>query len=163
MKSTGEAMGLDRDFGSAFAKSQLAAGTPLPTKGTVFISVKDRDKKQVPEMAKSLNKLGFKIIATRGTASIIEKANVPVKVINKVLEGRPHIVDSMKDNMVDLVINTTEGVAALSDSFSIRRTALLNKIPYSTTIAGSKSIIKAIERMSEDKGLEVFSLQSYFK
>ncbi|MCE3232667.1 MAG: carB [Rickettsiaceae bacterium] len=162
MKSTGEAMGLDRDFGSSFAKSQLSAGNPIPTEGTVFISVKDRDKKAVLDMAHTLQKLGYKIIATRGTASFLEKAGIGVAHINKVLEGRPHIVDIMKDGGVSLVINTTEGASAIADSFSIRRTALLNKIPYSTTIAGSKALVKAIERLKEDEGLAVFPLQSYF-
>jgi carbamoyl-phosphate synthase large subunit len=162
MKSTGEAMGLDRDFGSAFAKSQLSASNPIPLGGTVFISVKDSDKKHVADLAKALIHLGYKIIATRGTASFLEKSSVEVTQVNKVLEGRPHIVDMMKDGGVNLVINTTEGASAIADSFSIRRTALLNKIPYSTTIAGSKALVKAIERMKQDEGLAVYSLQSYF-
>jgi carbamoyl-phosphate synthase large subunit len=162
MKSTGEAMGLDRDFGSAFAKSQLSASNHLPLAGTVFISVKDSDKKHVKDLAKTLKQLGYNIIATRGTANFLEKSGIEVVHVNKVLEGRPHIVDMMKDGGVNLVINTTEGTSAIADSFSIRRTALLNKIPYSTTIAGSKALVKAIERLKQDEGLSVFPLQSYF-
>ncbi|PIR37602.1 MAG: carbamoyl phosphate synthase large subunit [Alphaproteobacteria bacterium CG11_big_fil_rev_8_21_14_0_20_39_49] len=162
MKSTGEAMGLDRDFGSAFAKSQLSAGNPIPTGGTVFISVKDSDKKQIKEFAKTLIAEDFKIIATRGTAQFLKDSGIEAEKINKVLEGRPHIVDLIKDGGVDLIINTSEGAKSIADSYSIRRTALLNKVPYSTTIAGSKALIKAICRMKEEKGLEVFSLQSYF-
>ncbi len=163
MKSTGEAMGLDLDFGSAFAKAQLSASNPLPVKGTVFISVKEGDKKHVKDMAKTLEKLGYKIIATRGTATFLEKNGVTVTRVNKVLEGRPHVVDMMKDGLVHLVINTTEGSAAIADSFSIRRTALLNKIPYSTTIPGSKALVMAIERINNGSGLEVCPLQAYFK
>jgi carbamoyl-phosphate synthase large subunit len=162
MKSTGEAMGLDRDFGSSFAKSQLSASNHLPLSGTVFISVKDGDKKHLKDLAKSLKQLGYNILATRGTASFLEKAGIEVTSVNKVLEGRPHIVDIMKDGGVHLVINTTEGASAIADSFSIRRTALLNKIPYSTTMAGSKAMVKAIERLKQDEGLAVYSLQSYF-
>ncbi|MDA0781283.1 MAG: carbamoyl-phosphate synthase large subunit [Rickettsiales bacterium] len=162
MKSTGEAMGLDRDFGSAFAKSQLSASNPIPTGGTVFISVKDSDKKHIKEFAKTLIAEDFKIIATRGTAQFLNDSGIEAEKINKVLEGRPHIVDLIKDGGVDLIINTSEGAKSIADSYSIRRTALLNKVPYSTTIAGSKALIKAICRMKEEKGLEVFSLQSYF-
>jgi carbamoyl-phosphate synthase large subunit len=162
MKSTGEAMGLDRDFGSAFAKSQLSASNPIPTGGTVFISVKDSDKKHLAQMAKTLCEVGYKVIATRGTAQFLNEAGIKADKINKVLEGRPHIVDMIKDGGVDLIINTSEGAKSIADSYSIRRTALLNKVPYSTTIAGSKALIKAISRIKEEKGLEVFSLQSYF-
>jgi len=162
MKSTGEAMGLDRDFGSAFAKSQLSASNPIPTGGTVFISVKDSDKKQIKQMAKDLQEVGYKVLATRGTAKFLNDAGIEAQQINKVLEGRPHIVDSIKDGGVDLIINTSEGAKSIADSFSIRRTALLNKVPYVTTIAGSKALIKAISRIKEEQGLEVFSLQSYF-
>jgi carbamoyl-phosphate synthase large subunit len=162
MKSTGEAMGLDRDFGSAFAKSQLSANNAIPTGGTVFISVKDSDKKHIKEMVKTLSGFGYKIIATSRTAEFLNKAGIPTDKINKVSEGRPHIVDLIKDGGVNLIINTTDGGAAITDSFSIRRTALLNKVTYTTTIAGSKALVKAIARIKEEKGLEVFSLQSYF-
>lgn len=113
-------------------------------------------------MAKTLRDLGYEIIATRGTANFLEKNGINVEKVNKVLEGRPHIVDIIKDGSVNLVINTTEGAAAIADSFSIRRTSLLNKVPYSTTIAGSKAVVKALERIKKDASLEVYSLQSYF-
>ena len=163
MKSTGEAMGLDKNFGCAFAKSQLSAGSLVPKTGTVFISVKDSDKKHLTDLAKDLKSFGYEIVATSGTARFLNDAGIETTRINKVLEGRPHIVDMMKDEKIDLVINTTEGSASLKDSFSIRRTALLNKIPYSTTIAGSKALTKAISSVNKESGLDVWSLQSYFE
>ena len=163
MKSTGEVMGLDKGFGRAFAKAQLAAGNPLPTEGNVFVSVRDGDKKTALKIATDLQALGFNIIATRGTAKYLTDNNVKTETVNKVLEGRPHIVDRIKDGSIDLVINTTEGSQAISDSFSIRRSALMHKIAYSTTMAGSEALVKAIRRLKEDKGLEVRALQSYFK
>ncbi|HSH27373.1 MAG TPA: carbamoyl-phosphate synthase large subunit, partial [Wenzhouxiangella sp.] len=132
MRSTGEVMGLDRDFGVAFAKSQLGAGVKVPAKGTAFISVKDADKERIVEPARKLIALGFKIIATSGTARFLKDAGLEVAVVNKVLEGRPHIVDAMKNGDVQLVFNTTEGAQALADSKSIRQTALTSKIPYYT-------------------------------
>ena len=163
MKSTGEAMGIDTSFDRAFAKAHIASNNTLPLEGTVFISVKGSDKKHTAPIAKMLENLGFKIIATRGTAKFLEESGVTVEIINKVTEGRPHIVDLMKDGGVDLVINTTEGTRAIQDSFSIRQTALLNKISYSTTISGSKALVQAIGRMKEDVSLEVRSIQSYME
>jgi carbamoyl-phosphate synthase large subunit len=162
MKSTGEAMGLDSGFGRAFAKAQLGSGNILPLSGTVFISVKERDKTAISTIAKELSELGFSIIATRGTAKFLSDLGVSVRVVNKVLEGRPHIVDMMKDGQVALVINTTEGSQSIADSFSIRRTALLGKISYTTTISGSRAVVNAIRRLKEDKGLAVKPLQAYF-
>ncbi len=162
MKSTGEVMGLDKGFGRSYAKSQLAAGNVMPLEGVVFMSVKDDDKRYLKELAPTLIELGFTIVATKGTAHYLEKDNIPVTQVNKVLEGRPHIVDIMKDGGIDLVINTTEGAASISDSFSIRRTALLNKIPYSTTMAGAKALVQAIVRTKQASGLDVAPLQSYF-
>lgn len=162
MKSTGEVMGIDRCFGRSYAKAQIAAGATLPLSGTVFISVKDSDKKHLKEIGTILHQLHFKLLATRGTAQHIEKSGIPVTIINKVLEGRPHIVDIMKDGGVNLVINTTEGTESIADSFSIRRTALLHKIPYSTTLAGARALIQAVEELKQLSGLDVASLQSYF-
>ncbi len=162
MKSTGEVMGLDMGFGRSYAKAQIAAGNPLPLKGKVFISVKDADKKYLKEICTTLFELNFQIIATKGTANFLEKQGIKVEIVNKVQEGRPHIVDIIKDGGVDLVINTTEGVASIADSFGIRRNALLNRIPYSTTIAGARALVRAILRMRQDSGLGVASLQSYF-
>jgi carbamoyl-phosphate synthase large subunit len=160
MKSTGEVMGIDRDFARAFAKSQIASGTGLPLEGTVFISVRDSDKAAMVTVAHGLDTMGFKIIATRGTAAYLEKAGLPVAVINKVLEGRPHLVDAIADGAVSLILNTTEGAQAISDSFSLRRAALMNKVPYYTTVAGSRAAVNAIAALRRG-GLEVATLQSY--
>jgi carbamoyl-phosphate synthase large subunit len=161
MRSTGEVIGLDRSFDIAFAKSQLGAGSKIPTAGTVFISVRNADKPRILETARMLERLGYKISATSGTWRYLkEKGLSPVRV-NKVLEGRPHIVDAIKNNEIALVINTTEGRAALADSLSLRRNALLHKVPYYTTLAGA---IAAAEGMKAYRSgdLEVRSLQSYF-
>ncbi len=134
MKSTGESMGIDRHFASAFAKGFIGAGSTLPRTGTVFLSVKDRDKSMAATVAQELLTLGFKVVCTRGTGEYLQQQALPVEIVNKVHEGRPHIVDMMKDGKIHLVVNTTEGTQAIADSSSIRRTALLGKIPYSTTI-----------------------------
>jgi len=144
MKSTGEVMGRDSNFGRAFAKSQIGAGAKLPQSGTVFISLREADKNEVVETARTLNSMGFTLMATRGTAKIIAAAGVPVKPVNKVREGRPHIVDAIKNGEVQLVFNTTEGARAISDSMSIRRTALTMKVPYYTTLAGAMAATEAI-------------------
>ena len=162
MKSTGEAMGIDTDFGLAFAKAQLASGNTLPSGGTAFISVKDYDKPKAVEIAKMLVECGFDILSTRGTAKYFQENGIAATVVNKVLEGRPHIVDKLKDKEVDLVFNTSEGVRSIEDSFSIRRTALMNSIPYATTISGSYGFAKALLSMKENKGVDVKSLQEYF-
>ena len=162
MRSTGEVMGIDTDFGRAYAKSQLGAGTTLPTGGGVFISVRDRDKAEAVEVARGLAKLGFKIIATRGTGAVLREAGLEVEIVNKVLEGRPHIVDSMKSGLVQLVFNTTEGARAIADSASLRQTALLNGIAYSTTVAGAAATVEAIAALKAGE-LDVAPLQSYFK
>ncbi len=160
MRSTGEVMGLDVNFGRAFAKSQVGAGLKLPLSGTVFISVKDADKELTLTPARELLEMGFEIIATRGTAKFLSDAGLDVKIVNKVLEGRPHVVDAIKNGEVQLVFNTTEGSQALADSFSIRRTSLQQKIPYYTTIAGAAAATQAIAALREGS-LEVAPLQSY--
>ena len=160
MRSTGEVMGLDTNFGRAFAKSQIGAGLKLPLGGTAFISVKDADKELTLAPVRQLHAMGFEIIATRGTARFLEENGVTVKLVNKVLEGRPHIVDALKNGEVQLVFNTTEGVQALADSLSIRRTALQMKVPYYTTIAGAAAATQAIAALREGS-LEVAPLQSY--
>ena len=162
MRSTGEVMGLDWTFGKAFAKSQIAGGTKVPLSGTVFISLKDGDKQAIVGPAQKLIEMGFTIIATKGTASFLAGQGVKVKRVNKVLEGRPHIVDAIKNREVQLVFNTTEGAQAINDSFSIRRTALTEKVPYYTTLAGAVASVLAIESMKSGS-LEVASLQSYSK
>ncbi|RLT99356.1 carbamoyl-phosphate synthase large subunit [Ketobacter sp.] len=156
MKSTGEVMGIGDEFGEAFGKASLGAGEKLPRKGTVFISVREGDKPAAVEVARQLSSLGFKLIATRGTARLITEAGLEVKQINKVKEGRPHIVDAIKNRDVELIINTTEGTQAVSDSYQIRREALQNKVAYTTTIAGAQAICAALQA---DTGIVVRRLQ----
>jgi carbamoyl-phosphate synthase large subunit len=163
MKSTGEVMGIDAEFARAFAKAHLASGARIPTSGTVFLSVKDNDKKHVEKIAKDLRELGFDIIATHGTARFLNEKGIEATGVNKVREGRPHIVDFMKDGKVNLVINTTSGQRSVSDSFSIRRTALLSNITYCTTLSGSRALLQAIAVTKQDEGVKVHSLQSYSK
>ena len=160
MRSTGEVMGLDTSFEAAFAKSQLAGGTKVPDSGTVFISLKDSDKEAAIGPARMLLDNGFKLLATRGTAKFLQESGLEVEVVNKVREGRPHVVDALKNGEVKLVFNTTEGRQSLADSMQIRRTTLEQRIPYYTTIAASRVAAQAIcERGTE--GLEVKSIQSY--
>ena len=162
MKSTGEVMGIDRDFARAFAKSQLGAGNGLPLKGTVFISVKDRDKPAMVAPCRRLVEMGFRLVATGGTAAYLQGQGLPVSPVKKVLEGRPHVVDAMKNGEVQLVFNTTEGAQAIADSFSLRQAALLGGIPYYTTVAGARAAVEAIAALARDD-LEVAPLQSYFR
>ncbi len=160
MRSTGEVMGIDSDFAMAFGKGQLGAGQLLPTGGTVFVSVKDKDKDPMVAPVKELEGMGFKIIATRGTMRHLQENGVQCQGINKVLEGRPHVVDAMKNGEVDLVFNTTEGSKALADSKDIRRTALLRHIPYYTTLAGAVAVTRAIRALKAGT-LRVAPLQSF--
>jgi carbamoyl-phosphate synthase large subunit len=161
MKSTGEVMGIDRDYNVAFVKSQLGGGTRLPKTGTVFVSVKDADKSRILEATQLLTQLGFKILATSGTQRYLAENGVAAVRINKVAEGRPHIVDSIKNGEVQLVFNTTEGATALNDSRSLRRAALLHKVPYYTTLSGAVAAAQGIRAYLEGD-LEVCALQSYF-
>ncbi|MGD8310452.1 MAG: carbamoyl-phosphate synthase large subunit, partial [Chromatiales bacterium] len=135
MKSTGEVMGVGRTFGEAFAKAQLGAGESLPRSGRVFISVRNSDKEDAVQVASELVKQGFTLVATRGTAAAVNAAGIPCEMVNKVTEGRPHIVDMIKNDKIDLIVNTTEGKQAIADSYTIRGAALQHKVPYSTTIA----------------------------
>ena len=160
MKSTGEAMGLAQNFGQAFAKSQMAVGSNLPKSGTLFISVKDSDKIKILPICKKLLNLGFDIIATKGTSKYLEINNIKVTKINKVSEGRPHLVDAIKDGLVNIIFNTTEGEQSIKESFSLRRAALSANIPYYTTLAGSKAATEAIISLNKDE-LTVKSIQSY--
>ncbi|HKJ22333.1 MAG TPA: carbamoyl phosphate synthase large subunit, partial [Gammaproteobacteria bacterium] len=140
MKSTGEVMGIGRTFAEAFAKSQQAAGVDLPADGRVFISVRDADKADAVAVARDLHQAGFKILATRGTARVLEQAEVPCQQVHKVGEGRPHIVDMIKNDEISLIVNTTEGKQAIADSYEIRRAALQRKVTYTTTLAGAKAM-----------------------
>jgi carbamoyl-phosphate synthase large subunit len=160
MRSTGEVMGLDRGFGQAFLKSQMAAGMVLPDTGTVFLSVKNSDKTAAIELARTYAGLGFSIVATRGTAATIAGAGVEVSVVNKVLEGSPHVADRMIDGAIQLVINTTEGAQSLKDSYDIRRTALMANISYYTTISGARAAAQAIAAARAGT-FEVHPLQAY--
>ena len=163
MRSTGEVMGLDRNFARAFAKAQIGAGIRLPSKGTCFISVKDHDKPAAILMAWQLVNLGFDLLSTAGTAKALEEAGVPVKRINKVFEGQPHIVDALINGEVHMMINTTAaGSQTLADSFSLRRTALMQSVPNYTTIPGARAAIEAISAI-QSGSLEVESLQAYLQ
>jgi carbamoyl-phosphate synthase large subunit len=164
MKSTGETMGIDRDFAAAFAKGFIGAGSTLPRKGNVFLSVKERDRPHAEWIAAELLKLGFGVVCTRGTGQYLHEKNLAVTIVNKVHEGRPHIVDAMKDGAIAMVLNTTEGEQAIADSASIRRTALFGKIPYSTTISGARAMVQAIAAIAHaPDGLQVMPLQDYVK
>jgi carbamoyl-phosphate synthase large subunit len=160
MKSTGEVMGIADDFATAFAKAQIGAGTMLPTAGTLFVSVKESDKAVIVPAVRTLAGLGFTVIATRGTARHLEAEGIAVDTVNKVAEGRPHIVDLIKDGEVALIFNTTEGWQSLKDSESIRRSALMAKVPIFTTAAASLAAAEAISALRE-RTLEVRALQSY--
>jgi carbamoyl-phosphate synthase large subunit len=161
MKSTGEVMGIARDFDVAFAKALIGAGMALPQGGTAFVSVKDADKDNIVPAVEKMVELGFRVIATAGTAAHLAANGLPVELVNKVAQGRPHIVDRLLDGDVDVVFNTTEGWQSLKDSHSIRTTALQKKVPYFTTAAGSLAAARAIEAL-RGRALEVASLQSYY-
>ena len=156
MKSTGEVMGAGASFAEAYGKAQTAASDTIPNKGRAFLSVRDADKDQLPEIAKGLVELGFALVATQGSAKVISEAGMEVQLVNKVQEGRPHIVDMLKNHDVDFIVNTTEGKQAIADSYLIRRTALQNKVCYTTTMAGGRASVAAL-RHGEDR--TVHSLQ----
>jgi carbamoyl-phosphate synthase large subunit len=162
MKSTGEVMGISYDFGMAFGKAQLAAGSVLPVSGTAFISVKNADKKRGAEIGLELFELGFKIIATRGTSIAFIENNVPSEYIRKVKEGRPNIVDAIVNGQVQLIINTTVGKQSIRDSFSIRRSALDKGIPYITTLQGAHATVQAVKSMQR-QSKDAKPLQEYYK
>jgi carbamoyl-phosphate synthase large subunit len=162
MKATGEVMGIDVDFGIAYAKAQAASSNKIPTSGKIFLSVKDKDKSATFELAKKLTEMGFSIVATRGTAKYLSDSGINSEVINKVMEGRPHVVDMIKNREVSFIINTVTGAQAQKDSMSIRRSALQYKIPYTTTISGAKAVVLAIEMMLK-KELSIKSIQEYNK
>ncbi|MCC6543509.1 MAG: carbamoyl-phosphate synthase large subunit [Nitrospirae bacterium] len=162
MKSTGEVMGIDMDFSTAYAKAQSAASSSLPLSGTVFISVKDRDKHAAVDIAQRLSNAGFTIEATRGTALELEKHGIPVTVVNKVKEGRPHIVDHIKNGDIVLVVNTVGDMKAKGDSYSIRRIALTKGVPYYTTISGARAAASGIEALTR-RPVEIKSIQEYHR
>ena len=156
MKSTGEVMGIGRTFGEAFAKAQQAAGNAVPESGTAFLSVRKADRQNVTGLARELASKGYRLVATRGTAGAIREQGIECDLVNKVMEGRPHIVDMIKNGQIELIVNTTEGKQAIADSFTIRRAALQHKVSYSTTLAGARATCMALEYL--DTG-NVISLQ----
>ncbi|MBI5056933.1 MAG: carbamoyl-phosphate synthase large subunit [Nitrospirae bacterium] len=160
MKSTGEVMGIDQDFGRAYAKAQASASNTMPVSGKVFISVKDKDKQHIAPMAGKLASLGFSIIATKGTADYLKKHGLSVERVSKVGEGRPDIVDYIKNNEINFIINTVTGTKAQKDSFTLRESALQYKVPYTTTIAGARATINAIEMLLKER-INIKSLQEY--
>jgi carbamoyl-phosphate synthase large subunit len=162
MKSTGEVMGIDVDFGLAFGKSQFASGNRIPLSGKIFISLKDKDKPAAVSIAKKLLDLGLSVIATRGTAQYLNGHGLEVQVINKVIEGRPHIVDLIKNKEIHFIINTVSGALAQKDSFSIRQSALQYKVPFTTTISGAIAAVEAIETLKKKK-VNIKSIQKYHR
>jgi len=162
MKSTGEVMGIDKDFGRAYSKAQTSSGNTMPLSGKVFISVKDKDKPSLPPIVSKFLALGFSIIATKGTAAYLRKQELKVDAVNKVAEGRPNIVDLIKNREINFVINTVTGTKAQRDSFSIRESALQHGVTYTTTIAGAKAAVNAIEVILK-KQFNIKSLQEYHK
>ncbi len=161
MKSTGEVMGIDMEFGKAFAKAQLGAGVKLPLSGKVFVSVKDNDKKYIVEPCRLLVDAGFEIVATGGTASFLREKGLPATLINKVKEGRPHCVDAIKSHEIAMVFNTTFGAQSVADSYSIRRSALMYNVAYFTTVSGMKAAVDGILAMRRET-LDVKPLQEYY-
>jgi carbamoyl-phosphate synthase large subunit len=145
MKSTGEVMGIATDVAVAFGKSQLATGSKLPRAGTAFVSVNDDDKIAACHVARRLRNLGFKIVATRGTAAVFERARIPAEAVNKVGQGSPHIVDAIRAGAIHVVVNTTQGTKAIRDSYAIRRSALLANVPYFTTMSAALAAVSALE------------------
>jgi len=162
MKSTGEVMGIDQSFGLAYAKSQIAAGQRMPLKGNVFISVRNQDKRDVVFIAKKLSDLGFKLLATKGTAAVLRQNDLKVEVIPKLYEGRPHVVDRIKSGYINLVINTPAGKLTKEDETVIRSNALLYNVPLITTIAGAQATVNGIEALKKHQ-MQVKSLQEYHK
>ncbi|MFW6005184.1 MAG: carbamoyl phosphate synthase large subunit, partial [Desulfonatronovibrionaceae bacterium] len=161
MRSTGEVMGIDHNLGLAFMKSQMGAGQMLPEQGSVFISVNDYDKPHCLEPAGTFARLGFEIAATRGTAAFLKENGIDSKVVNKVFEGRPNVIDSIKNKEISLVINTSSGKKTVSDSSSLRQAAVLYRIPYTTTITAAKALALAIQEKTA-RGLTVKSIQEYY-
>ena len=161
MKSTGEVMGIDKSFGIAFAKSQIATNQVLPVTGTVFISVSDKDKNTIIPLSRSLQKIGFKIIATKGTADILEKNGILCDSVLKISEGRPNVLDMMKNGEIDLIINTPEGSNARSDGYYLRTAAVMQNIPSITTISAAKAVVQGINALQNNSEVNVKCIQDY--
>ena len=157
MKSTGEVMGIGRTFAEAFAKGMLASGARIPTGGTAFLSVRETDKPAIVDIARQLHECGFKLVATGGTAKVVRESGIECQQVNKVKEGRPHVVDMIKNNEISLIINTTEGRSAIADSYAIRREAIMRAVCYTTTVSGGRATIQA---MAHREVNQVYRLQS---
>jgi carbamoyl-phosphate synthase large subunit len=162
MKSTGEVMGIDADFGLAFAKSQIGAGARIPLKGKVFISVMNKDKRSIVFVAKKLIDIGFELVATKGTAKVLANNGIPVQTAFKVGEGRPDIVDRMKNGEIQLVINTPSGKKPKMDEVAIRSQSVAHNIPCITTLSGAEAVVNGIESLLK-KGMSVKSIQEYHR
>ncbi len=163
MKSTGEVMGVDKNFGMAYYKAQLGAGNTLPREGNVFISVADRDKEKVVPLAKGFLELGFKVIATTGTYKFLKDKGLDVELVLKISEGRPHVVDLIMNRQIHLIINTPSGKRERSDAYYIRRAAVQFKIPYTTTVRGGYAILTAVESLRKAESLDIFPLQELYE
>ena len=163
MKSTGEVMGIDTTFGMAYAKSQIAAGQKMPIKGNVFISVKNQDKRNIIFVAKKLADLGFKVMATSGTADALKSNDIDVQVLPKLHEGRPNIIDMMKDGKIALIINTPAGKTTKEDEVKIRSQAILHNVPLITTVSGAQATVNGIEHLIKRPKISVKPLQEYHK
>jgi len=161
MKSTGEVMGIDTNFGVAFAKSQIATNQKFPTGGTVFISVSDRDKKNIVDIAQSFMDMQFKIITTKGTGDFLESRQIKCDSVLKIREGRPNVLDLIKNGEVDLIINTPEGSTARSDGYFLRTAAVLHNVPSITTISGAAAVIQGIKELRTNKKVRVKAIQDY--
>jgi carbamoyl-phosphate synthase large subunit len=162
MKSTGEVMGIDEDFGLAYAKAQESSDNKVPLSGKIFISVKDKDKPGTCRVVQKFLEMGFDVVATRGTAEHLRNKGIEVGVVNKVMEGRPHIVDLIKNKEISFVVNTVSGAQAQKDSFSIRQSALQYRVPFTTTLTGANAVVKAIEMLLKRK-IHIKSLNEYHK
>jgi carbamoyl-phosphate synthase large subunit len=161
MKSTGEVMGISSNFGVSFAKSQLSAGNKIPTEGTCFLSFVDADKKHAPEIASGLHRHGFKLVATKGTQSIIEEAGIPCEVVLKISEGRPNIEDSMKNDEISMAINTSDNNTSKKDAVVIRQEVLKRSIPYFTTLSAARALILALDEMKDEPWSQPKSIQDF--
>jgi carbamoyl-phosphate synthase large subunit len=161
MKSTGEAMGIDKNFSIAYAKAQMGCNNNLPKSGNVFISVKDCDKESMISLATTLKNIGFNLVATGGTQKYLQDNGIEVDRINKVQEGSPHIVDMILEGNIAMIINTTEGEKSIEDSFSIRRSAILMKVPYTTTSSGAREIVRSLKELNSDQEITVEPIQNF--
>jgi carbamoyl-phosphate synthase large subunit len=162
MKSTGEVMGIDEEFGLAYGKAQSSSGNMIPLEGKIFLSLRDRDKEVSVKIVRKLLALGMRVVATKGTAYYLKEHGLDVETVNKVAEGRPHVVDLIKNREIQFVINTVSGAQAQRDSSSIRQSALQYKIPFTTTISGAVAAVEAIEKLKERK-VQIKAIQEYHR